>query len=179
VEEKPELFFQPPDCIDDRVGWQNAVHVERDLQSKVAEACKFFQKMARSGRNVYLVNQLPATFGGRHRDGLCQWLRHFLSGRFPVQRRVARTYSGAVGRVLILYNSRKRPNRTRQAQRINIMNSSTTDKVKGTAKEVTGKVKEETGKAIGNRNLQDRGTAEKVAGKVERKVGEVKKVFGK
>ena len=28
------------------------------------------------------------------------------------------------------------------------MNSSTTDKVKGTAKEVTGKVKEETGKAI-------------------------------
>lgn len=87
--------------------------------------------------------------------------------------------SGAVGRVLILHNSRKRPNRTRQAQRINIMNSSTTDKVKGTAKEVTGKLKEETGKAIGNRNLQDRGTAEKVAGKAERKVGEVKKVFGK
>jgi uncharacterized protein YjbJ (UPF0337 family) len=86
--------------------------------------------------------------------------------------------SGAVGRVLI-FNSRKRPNRTRRAQRINIMNSSTTDKVKGTAKEVTGKIKEETGKAIGNRNLQDRGTTEKVAGKVERKVGEVKKVFGK
>ena len=29
------------------------------------------------------------------------------------------------------------------------MSSSTTDKVKGTAKEVAGKVKEETGKAIG------------------------------
>jgi uncharacterized protein YjbJ (UPF0337 family) len=83
------------------------------------------------------------------------------------------------GTVLILPSTRKRPNRGRHAQRINIMNSSTTDKVKGTAKEVTGKVKEETGKAIGNRNLQDRGTAEKVAGKVERKVGEVKKVFGK
>lgn len=83
------------------------------------------------------------------------------------------------GTVLILQSTWKRPNRRRQAQRINIMNSSTTDKAKGTAKEVTGKVKEETGKAIGNRNLQDRGTAEKVAGKVERKVGEVKKVFGK
>ncbi len=59
------------------------------------------------------------------------------------------------------------------------MNSSTTDKVKGTAKEVAGKVKKETGKAIGNQDLRDRGTAEKVAGKVERKVGEVKKVFGK
>jgi uncharacterized protein YjbJ (UPF0337 family) len=60
-----------------------------------------------------------------------------------------------------------------------LMNSSTKDKVKGTAKEAVGKVKEETGKAIGNPNLRDRGTAEKVAGKVERKVGEVKKVFGK
>ena len=59
------------------------------------------------------------------------------------------------------------------------MNSSTHDKVKGTAKEAVGKVKEETGKAIGNPNLQDRGTAEKVAGKVERKVGDVKKVFEK
>jgi uncharacterized protein YjbJ (UPF0337 family) len=75
--------------------------------------------------------------------------------------------------------SRKRPNRTRQAQRINNMKSSTTDKVKGTAKEVTGKVKEEAGKAIGDRNLQERGTAQKFAGKVERKVGDVKKVFGK
>ena len=83
------------------------------------------------------------------------------------------------GTVLILQSTWKRPNRRRQAQRINIMNSSTTDKVKGTAKEVAGKVKEETGKAIGNRNLQDRGAAEKVAGKMERKVGEVKKVFGK
>ena len=59
------------------------------------------------------------------------------------------------------------------------MNSSTGDKIKGTAKEVAGKIKEETGKAIGNPNLQDRGTAEKVKGKVERKVGDVKKVFGK
>ena len=59
------------------------------------------------------------------------------------------------------------------------MNSSTTDKIKGTAKEAVGKVKEETGKAIGNENLRDRGTAEKVEGKVERKVGDVKKVFGK
>jgi uncharacterized protein YjbJ (UPF0337 family) len=59
------------------------------------------------------------------------------------------------------------------------MNSSTTDKMKGTAKEVAGKVKEETGKAVGNSNLEDRGTTEKIAGKVERKVGDVKKVFGK
>ena len=59
------------------------------------------------------------------------------------------------------------------------MNSSTKDKIEGTAKEAVGKVKEETGEAIGNPNLKDRGTAEKVAGKVERKVGDVKKVFGK
>jgi uncharacterized protein YjbJ (UPF0337 family) len=59
------------------------------------------------------------------------------------------------------------------------MNSSTTNKVKGTAREAVGKVKEETGKAVGNPDLQDRGTAEKVAGKVERKIGDVKKVFGK
>jgi uncharacterized protein YjbJ (UPF0337 family) len=59
------------------------------------------------------------------------------------------------------------------------MNSSTHDKVKGTAKEAVGKVKEEAGKAIGNPDLRDRGTAEKVDGKVQRKVGDVKKVFGK
>jgi uncharacterized protein YjbJ (UPF0337 family) len=59
------------------------------------------------------------------------------------------------------------------------MNSSTTDKIKGAAKEVAGKVKEETGKAIGDRDLQERGTAEKVEGRVERKVGDVKKAFGK
>ncbi len=58
------------------------------------------------------------------------------------------------------------------------MNSSTKDRVKGTAKEAVGKVKEETGKAIGNPDLEDRGTAEQIAGKVERKVGELKKVFG-
>ena len=59
------------------------------------------------------------------------------------------------------------------------MDSSTTDKVKGTAREVGGKVKEETGKAIGNPDLEDGGTAEKIGGKVEKKVGDVKKVFGK
>jgi uncharacterized protein YjbJ (UPF0337 family) len=59
------------------------------------------------------------------------------------------------------------------------MNSSTHDKVKGTAKEAVGKVKEEAGKAIGNPDLRNRGTAEKVDGKVQRKVGDVKKVFGK
>jgi uncharacterized protein YjbJ (UPF0337 family) len=59
------------------------------------------------------------------------------------------------------------------------MNSSTQDKIKGTAKEAVGKVKEETGKAIGNPDLRDRGTAEKVGGKAQRKVGDVKKVFGK
>jgi uncharacterized protein YjbJ (UPF0337 family) len=58
------------------------------------------------------------------------------------------------------------------------MNSSTKDKIKGTAKEAVGKIKEETGNAIGNPNLRDRGTAEKVAGKVERKVGDIEKVFG-
>ena len=59
------------------------------------------------------------------------------------------------------------------------MDSSTHDKVEGTAKEAVGKVKEKTGKAIGNQDLQDRGNAENVGGKVERKVGDVKKVFGK
>lgn len=59
------------------------------------------------------------------------------------------------------------------------MNSSTKDRIKGTAKEAVGKIKETTGKTIGNPDLEDRGTAEKVAGKVERKVGDVKKVFGK
>ena len=73
----------------------------------------------------------------------------------------------------------RKPDRGRGESRINIMNSSTTDKVQGTAREVAGKVKEETGKAIGNPDLQDRGTAEKVAGQVERKIGDVKKVFGK
>src|SRR6476659_4663733 len=74
-------------------------------------------------------------------------------------------------------HSRDSPKHDRR--RISSMNASTTDKVKGTAKEVAGKVKEETGKAVGNPNLEDRGTTEKIAGKVERKVGDVKKVFGK
>jgi uncharacterized protein YjbJ (UPF0337 family) len=59
------------------------------------------------------------------------------------------------------------------------MNSSTTDKVKGTAKQAVGAVKEATGKATGNPNLQDRGTAEKAVGKAQKKIGDVKKVFGK
>jgi uncharacterized protein YjbJ (UPF0337 family) len=75
--------------------------------------------------------------------------------------------------------SHSRDNPKHDRRRISSMNSSTTDKVKGTAKEVAGKVKEETGKAVGNPNLEDRGTTEKIAGKVERKVGDVKKVFGK
>jgi uncharacterized protein YjbJ (UPF0337 family) len=66
----------------------------------------------------------------------------------------------------------------RVLRRIPSMDSSTKDKVKGTAREVAGKVKEETGKAVGNPDLRDRGTAEKIEGKVERKVGDVKKVFG-
>ena len=53
------------------------------------------------------------------------------------------------------------------------MNSSTTDKVRGTAKEVAGKVKEETGKAVGNPNLEDRGTTEKIAGKVMKRGGKL------
>ena len=59
------------------------------------------------------------------------------------------------------------------------MDSSTHNKVEGTAKEAVGKVKEKTGKAIGDQDLQDRGTAENVGGKVERKICDVKKVFGK
>lgn len=59
------------------------------------------------------------------------------------------------------------------------MNSSTKDKIEGTAKEAAGKVKEKTGQVIGNPDLRDRGTDEKVAGKVQRKVGDVKKVFEK
>ena len=77
------------------------------------------------------------------------------------------------------FNSHSRDSPKHDRRRISSMNSSTTDKVRGTAKEVAGKVKEETGKAVGNPNLEDRGTTEKIAGKVERKVGDVKKVFGK
>jgi uncharacterized protein YjbJ (UPF0337 family) len=57
------------------------------------------------------------------------------------------------------------------------MNSSTQDKIKGTAKEAVGTVKEKTGEAVGNPDLQDRGTAEKVEGKIQKKVGDIKKVF--
>ena len=77
---------------------------------------------------------------------------------------------------LLLHDNRTARGRTCEST---FMDSSTHDKVEGTAKEAVGKVKEETGKAIGNQDLQDRGTAEKVAGKVERKVGDVKKVFEK
>ena len=83
-----------------------------------------------------------------------------------------------VGRGRICDANRQRHSPKRVRRRIRSMDSSTTDKVKGTAREVAGKVKEETGKAVGNPDLQDRGTTEKTAGKVERKVGDVKKVFG-
>lgn len=59
------------------------------------------------------------------------------------------------------------------------MNSSTEDKIEGTAKEVAGKIKEKTGEVTGNPDLQDEGTADKVAGKVQDKVGDIKKVFDK
>ena len=73
----------------------------------------------------------------------------------------------------------KKYGRRQDERRYPGMNSSTENKVRGTAKEAVGKLKEETGKATGNQDLRDRGTAEKIAGKVERKVGDVKKVFGK
>jgi uncharacterized protein YjbJ (UPF0337 family) len=57
------------------------------------------------------------------------------------------------------------------------MNSSSEDKLEGTAKEAVGTVKEKTGEVLGNPNLQDKGTAEKVEGKVQNKVGDIKKVF--
>ena len=59
------------------------------------------------------------------------------------------------------------------------MDSSTKDKIEGTAKEVSGNIKEGVGRAVGNPDLEDRGTAEKVAGKVQDKVGDIKKVFDK
>ena len=59
------------------------------------------------------------------------------------------------------------------------MNSSTNDKLKGTAKQAIGKAKEVAGKVTGNPDLRDRGTAEKLEGKIQKKVGEVKQVFGK
>jgi uncharacterized protein YjbJ (UPF0337 family) len=59
------------------------------------------------------------------------------------------------------------------------MNSSTTDKIKGSAKEASGKVKEVAGNMTNDPELQDRGTTEKVEGKIQKKVGDVKKVFGK
>jgi uncharacterized protein YjbJ (UPF0337 family) len=83
------------------------------------------------------------------------------------------------GSIVIRLPKKTPATRSTKTESTLLMNSSTKDKVKGTAKEAVGKVKDETGKAIGNPNLRDRGTAEKVAGKVERKVGEVKKVFGK
>ena len=64
-------------------------------------------------------------------------------------------------------------------RRLSPMNSSTNDKLTGTAKEAIGKVKEAAGKVTGNPDLQDRGTAEKIEGKIQKKVGEVKQVFGK
>jgi uncharacterized protein YjbJ (UPF0337 family) len=77
---------------------------------------------------------------------------------------------------LLLHDNKTGRDRTCEST---FMDSSTHDKIEGTAKEAVGKVKEKTGKAIGNQDLEDRGTAERVGGKVERKVGDVKKVFGK
>ena len=51
------------------------------------------------------------------------------------------------------------------------MNTSTTDKIEGAAKQVKGAVKEAAGEATGNVDLQDRGTADKLAGKAQSKVG--------
>ena len=59
------------------------------------------------------------------------------------------------------------------------MNSSKTDKVKGTAKQAIGTAKEVAGKVTGNPGLRNRGTAEKLEGKIQNKVGDVKRVFGK
>jgi uncharacterized protein YjbJ (UPF0337 family) len=59
------------------------------------------------------------------------------------------------------------------------MNSSTQDKIKGTAKQASGKMKEIAGKISNDPNLQDRGTAERAEGIIQKKVGDVKKVFGK
>ena len=59
------------------------------------------------------------------------------------------------------------------------MNSSASDKAKGTAKQVSGSVKEAAGKAVGNDRLRAKGAAEKTEGKAQKKVGDVKKVFGK
>ena len=59
------------------------------------------------------------------------------------------------------------------------MNSSKTDKLKGTAKQAIGKAKEVAGKVTGNPDLRNRGAAENLEGKIQKKVGDVKRVFGK
>jgi uncharacterized protein YjbJ (UPF0337 family) len=59
------------------------------------------------------------------------------------------------------------------------MDSSTKDKIKGTAREAKGTVKEKVGDATNDREMQSEGAAEKTSGKVQDKVGDVKKVFGK
>jgi uncharacterized protein YjbJ (UPF0337 family) len=131
----------------------------------------WFSSFAISSRFVFPTSNLVFAQDRLNRDGpspltLYIGVRAFLFARRPNKIRAG----NSIHLNLAFY---------RRAVELTFMNSSTTDKVKGTAKEVAGKVKEETGKAIGNPDLRDRGTAEKVAGKVERKVGEVKKVFGK
>lgn len=69
--------------------------------------------------------------------------------------------------------------RLRPRARLDIMKSSTKDKIKGSVNQVKGAIKEKAGKASGDADLQDRGTAEKVGGTIQKKVGDVKKVFGK
>jgi uncharacterized protein YjbJ (UPF0337 family) len=62
---------------------------------------------------------------------------------------------------------------------LNDMDSSSSNKIKGSLHEAKGKIKQDTGKVTGNRDLEERGAAEKTGGKVEKKVGDIKKVFGK
>ena len=59
------------------------------------------------------------------------------------------------------------------------MKTSTTDQIKGTAKQVEGGVKKEAGKVMGRRDIEEKGRAEQAAGTVQKKVGQIKKVFGK
>ena len=59
------------------------------------------------------------------------------------------------------------------------MDSSTKDKVEGTARETKGAVKENVGDATNDKEMQSEGAAERTSGKVQDKVGDVKKVFGK
>ena len=60
---------------------------------------------------------------------------------------------------------------------LEIMKTSTQDKVEGAVKTATGTIKEKTGQALNDPDLRDRGTLEKAEGQIQRKVGDIKKVF--